>query len=93
MPPAALQVLEKLTTLQANAETIVNFLSDGEKVQQLRQDKAYNQQLLQRVRHCRCCWPTSLRNVHVHSRGCSSAVILCNFPAPKLQARRRTLLL
>lgn len=51
MPPAALQVLEKLTTLQANAETIVNFLSDGEKVQQLRQDKAYNQQLLQRVRH------------------------------------------
>mmetsp|Transcript_624 Transcript_624/g.1823 ORF Transcript_624/g.1823 Transcript_624/m.1823 type:complete len:429 (+) Transcript_624:133-1419(+) len=42
------QVLEKLTTLQANAETIVNFLSDGEKVQQLRQDKTYNQQLLQR---------------------------------------------
>ena len=32
---------------QAQAESIVSFLSDESKVQQLRQDKAYNLQLLQ----------------------------------------------
>ena len=33
--------------VQAQAESIVSFLSDEPKVQQLRQDKAYNLQLLQ----------------------------------------------
>lgn len=33
--------------LQSQAESIVSFLSDESKVQQLRQDKAYNLQLLQ----------------------------------------------
>lgn len=35
------------TCLQSQAESIVSFLSDEPKVQQLRQDKAYNLQLLQ----------------------------------------------
>lgn len=34
-------------SVQAQAESIVSFLSDESKVQQLRQDKAYNLQLLQ----------------------------------------------
>ena len=42
-------IFGKLTSpsLQAQAESIVSFLSDEPKVQQLRQDKAYNLQLLQ----------------------------------------------
>ncbi|CAL5227383.1 g10334 [Coccomyxa viridis] len=40
-------VVGKLKTLQSQAESIVSFLSDEPKVQQLRQDKAYNLQLLQ----------------------------------------------
>lgn len=42
------EVLARLATLQANAESIVEFLSNGESVKLLKQDKTYNQQLLHR---------------------------------------------
>jgi len=44
------QVVAKLKQLQADAETIVAFLSNESAVQQLKQDKAYNLRFLQDVR-------------------------------------------
>ena len=43
------QVVAKLKQLQADAETIVAFLSNESAVQQLKQDKAYNLRFLQEV--------------------------------------------
>ena len=44
-------MVAKLKQLQADAETIVAFLSNEAAVQQLKQDKAYNLRFLQDVRH------------------------------------------
>jgi hypothetical protein len=44
-----LQVVARLKQLQADAETIVAFLSNESAVQQLKQDKAYNLRFLQEV--------------------------------------------
>ena len=41
--------MAKLKQLQADAETIVAFLSNEAAVQQLKQDKAYNLRFLQEV--------------------------------------------
>ena len=62
------QVVAKLKQLQADAETIVAFLSNESAVQQLKQDKAYNLRFLQDVRNvpprlCHTWMPPE--NVHV----------------------------
>lgn len=45
-----LQVIGRLKSLQADAETIVGFLSNEASVKQLKQDKTYNLKFLQEVR-------------------------------------------
>lgn len=43
------QVIGRLKSLQADAETIVGFLSNEASVKQLKQDKTYNLKFLQEV--------------------------------------------
>jgi eIF3 subunit 6 N terminal domain len=46
-PSPSVQVVQKLKTLQADAESIVEFLSNENLVKQLKQDKGYNLKFLQ----------------------------------------------
>lgn len=78
--PPCLQVLARLKSLQADAETIVGFLSNEASVKQLKQDKTYNLKFLQEVQTAWICPVGSMHRIWRLAMGSSPAqCALCDW--------------